>query len=536
MKIGVRYYLWWVLVILAALSFEVFFANFEAYRWKNVVENLLFAVGMLLTIPLFNSQKIKQFLADFYFVFFMLCLFLEGVFFYLFGTNFSASAIFILIETNAAEAQEFFGFYIDVPIVCYFLALLVLGFLYFGRTKIVFKKYSIRIKAMAASILVGLLVFMKFSGMIDPNLPYLVGISIWDYSQEKSKMEKYDIDKPLGNFEEVAFEGSIDKNLYVLVIGESTTRRNLGLYGYYRNTTPKLKEIEKELLMYKNVVSPHAFTIGSLRETLTLNNFKKEEESSLVQLMNEAGFKTFWLSNQRPIGPYESLVTKISKASDEVQFTNSAIAGSVTPYDEVLLSYFEEALQDPADKKFIVLHILGTHMQYNNRYPENFDFFKDRPQSNFEDELAYSRINSYDNAIRYMDHIIREIIEMTREQQLSSYVLYFSDHGEEVFHNRYFAGHLEGNPTKDMFEVPLILWQSEKFKKQNPVYEGNLKMPYVLDDFIYSFADLSQLHFSQMDLQKSIFSPTFQPKKRMVGEGLDFDVFFKEGLLQEQIK
>lgn len=43
MKTGVRYYLWWFLAILIALGFEVFFANFESYRWKNVVENILFA-------------------------------------------------------------------------------------------------------------------------------------------------------------------------------------------------------------------------------------------------------------------------------------------------------------------------------------------------------------------------------------------------------------------------------------------------------------------------------------------------------------
>ena len=97
MKSAGRYYVWWILAVAIALGFEVCFANFEAYRWKNVVENLLFATGMLLTIPLFNSKKIKRILTDFYFVFFALCLFLESVFFYLFHTNFSASAIYILM-------------------------------------------------------------------------------------------------------------------------------------------------------------------------------------------------------------------------------------------------------------------------------------------------------------------------------------------------------------------------------------------------------------------------------------------------------
>lgn len=529
MKARLRFFFWWLLAVLLAFGFEVFLADFNWQRWKNVVENLLFALGMLLTILLFNSKRIKVFLANFYFLLFVVCLFFESVFFYLFGTNFSASAIFIFIETNAAEATEFLNFYLDFSILVFLVVLMLMSFFYLRETKKpLFKKRSPRIKFTAFSLLISLLVFMKFSGMIDPNLPYLVGKSVWDYSVVKEKMSEIDLNDSLGNFKEVKLTDSLGKKVYVLIIGESTTRNHLGLYGYDRETTPKLTEIKNELLVYKNVISSHAFTIGALRDALTITDFEGGK-SSVVQLMNQAGFKTYWFSNQRPLGPYESLVTNIAQASDVVQFTNSGIAGGITPYDNVLLDFLEKALAEVVvEKKFVVLHILGTHLQYKNRYPESFDYFNDRPKSNFEDELAYSRINAYDNAVRYMDQFIRKVIEQARRENASSYVLYFSDHGEEIYEDRYSAGHLDANPTKNMFEIPFVLWRSEKCKKEGSIYTGNLKKPYVLDDFMYSFAELSRVEFRKMKQEKSIFSKKFQPKKRIVGEGIDFDVYFEK--------
>ena len=42
-------------------------------------------------------------------------------------------------------------------------------------------------------------------------------------------------------------------------------------------------------------------------------------------------------------------------------------------------------------------------------------------------------INAYDNGTLYNDYIIRTCIEMVRKQDGMSAMLYFSDHGEEVY-------------------------------------------------------------------------------------------------------
>lgn len=528
MKPKIKFFTLWILPIFLALLFEVFFAEFRFDRWKNVLENLFFAAVMLLTVPLFDSLKIKTFLVNFYYLLFIFCLFLETAFFYLFGTIFSASAIYILIETNAAEAREFLGFYLDIPIFLLFATLFILLFLYLKLPKEnLFQKRAKSIKIFSGISFIGILVVLKFTGLILPNFVYLTGKGVYSYVNEQRKMAHIHLDEPFGSFENVIDETKLEKSLYVLIIGESTTRNHMGIYDYYRNTTPRLQQIKEELLLYQNVISPHTYTIESLNPALTLNNFTKKSESSIVQLMNQAGFKTYWLSNQQPIGPYDSMVTEIAQASEWVKFTNSTHYSLATPYDGVLLSFFDKVLEDPANKKFVVLHLLATHTNYQHRFPESFKVFTKTPKGKFRDELATNTINDYDNAVRYVDHIIRKVIEKTKEQQLSSYVLYFSDHGDEVYDSIHFAGHTLSKATKNMFEIPFILWRSDKFKNRSSVDTTNLHKPYVTDDLIYSLADLSQINFDGMNKEKSIFSKKFKPKKRIVGEGIDYDLFFK---------
>lgn len=525
-KIKYHFLFIWLLPILVTLFYEVFFTDFEFSRIENFFENILFAIAMLVTVVWFNSIRIQYLLQSIYYIIFLICLFLETAFYSLFKAQFSASAIFIALETNTAEAKEFLQFYIDTPIILFFLSLIGCLFLFIRNESSFFNLVLLRKKKkfLAGLIFLLLLLFLKVTKLIVPNFPYLLVKASYEYYDEQKKMEAFKIDTPIGSFVNVEHKTKNKQATYVLIIGESTNKNHLGVYGYYRQTTPNIEKRKKDILIYDNVISSHAYTIGSLQEALTLNNFKKEDESSIVQLMNQAGFKTFWLSNQRPIGPFESLVTKISRASSVFNYTNSAIAGSATPYDEVLLPYLDKALNDPAPKKFIVLHILGTHLKYKDRFPNNFKKFTKKPKSKFNSTLALSRRNDYDNAILYNDYMIEQVIKKVEQKNESSYVFYFSDHGEEMYEVRDFAGHLDDNPTKGMFEIPFLLWQSDKFKAENKLHI-DLKRPYVLNDFIHSLADLSQIDFTEKKPEKSIFSLLFRPKKRIIGKDLDFDEY-----------
>lgn len=528
MKVKLKFYAFWLLPILTAFFFEWAVADFGSYRTWNLLENIFFTAGMLLSLTFFRQERIKKIVANCYFLVLVGSLFFESVFFYLFGANLSASAVFILLQTNADEAMEFLQFYTDTNIILFFLSLVLATIFYFRMPKkSLFTHRSKKVKWQMLFVFLSLLTMMKFTGLIDPNLPYLVGRSAVQYVREQHKIEAMNLSAPTGHFSAVKNAKEQEEALYVLVIGESTVRNHLGIYGYSRATTPRLNDIKNELLIYQKAISKHAYTIGALKAALVWQDSAAKSASSLVQLMNQAGFKTFWISNQRPLGPYESQVTSIAKAAEVVRFSNMEIDGKHTPFDAVLLPYLDQALADTAAQKFIVLHVLGTHVKYQHRYPPQWTYFtKKPPLGKFENPKAISTINAYDNAVRYMDNFLREVIEKVREKKQSSYVLFFSDHGEEVYDVRPFAGHVEANPTQNMFEIPYVLWRSKEFIKTQDIFTQHLNTAFVTENLIFSISDLSQIYFEGIDYSKSIFSTTYSTGRRIVGKGIDFDKRF----------
>lgn len=94
------------------------------------------------------------------------------------------------------------------------------------------------------------------------------------------------------------FRGTI-----ILVIGESTSRHHMSLYGYPRETTPQLSGLRPELAVFEDVISNHTSTIDSVIDSLTLRRAAlgaraNEDAVGILQLAKAAGFQTTWLSNQ----------------------------------------------------------------------------------------------------------------------------------------------------------------------------------------------------------------------------------------------
>tara|TARA_B110000902_G_scaffold218257_1_gene251982 strand:+ start:22 stop:936 length:915 start_codon:yes stop_codon:yes gene_type:complete len=304
----------------------------------------------------------------------------------------------------------------------------------------------------------------------------------------------------------------------------------MGLYDYYRSTTPMLDKLKDELLVYKDVVSSHAFSIGAITKALTLGNYEDPNSissGSIIQLANKTNFETTWLSNQRPIGVYESLITKIGLSSNSQFFLSTTIARHNKILDQDLLPELDKVLlSSEHSKKFIVVHLIGSHLNYKNRYPDSFDVFKDEPLTNFESQESFNKINEYDNAILYTDFVASEIIKKIKALNTKSFVLFLSDHGEEVYKDRNMAGHNESIPTKDMFDIPFVLWRSEKYK-QEKLLSIKFDRKYMIDDLFHSVADLLDVSSQEVDSTRSIFNENFKVRKRIILDSVDYDSFFK---------
>ncbi|MCF6295421.1 MAG: phosphoethanolamine transferase [Flavobacteriaceae bacterium] len=514
--------------------FEIFFKTISIDRFYNLAENILFAIILIFISLVFKKEKFKNIYLKTAFIIFIISLYLETIYYYHFESIFSSSAVFVILETNALEAKEFLSTYINTTTSLLFLLLVLLIFVGIKainkNVTIIFLNKFEKIKF--ALLFFSILIFLKVTKLIVFNVPYLAVKTPIVYYQEIQKFKNFDKEGSLVNFTNVKRIVKIeDKELYVIVIGESTNKLHFQLNGeYYRETTPLLNEIENEIVALKNVISPHAYTIGSLTKGLTLGNVENPDgkyQGSIIQLLNQAGFKTYWVSNQRPIGISDTHVTKIARGVNKIIFLNIKHTSEKTPFDEELITELNKIVLEDGEKKVVFLHMMGAHLNYKKRYPTGFDYFKDNPLTKFKRKKVFEIINAYDNVMLYTDYVLREIIETVRINDVNSYVLYFSDHGQEVYDEIDFLGQtIDQMVTKNMYEIPMFLWMSNNFK-DNKQIALNLDKKYMNDDLIHTIADLCNISSNEIDSTRSIFNHSFKERKRIIKENIDFDTYFK---------
>lgn len=516
----------WILLIF----FGAFLVPYFVEYLKEIIAFGCLTI-LLFGLSLLSPRGIKNFIFIFFFSVISLLGFIKLSFYYLYGVKLSASALFVIFETNANETSEFLGAYLSLPIIFLLVVFLTPLTLFLLRlfkhnTSLIFQNFSLDgflKNAMLLCLVIGsgAIIHWKF---INENLLLQSVHSYQEYKDTKEVL-KTQLAQPFNAIVSDAKSLNEDQT-YVIVLGESTSSWHMQLYGYLRETSPKLTEIRDELIVFDSVISPHVHTILALQKIMTFANYenaKPSENASIIQLANAAGFETYWISNQQPVGIHESVSTLIANAAKNKQFV--ATEGyKYTIHDETLLPVLNQVLSEKKKKKLIFLHLIGTHVAYHKRYPKAFNYFTDKDPTKSDEANEY--INTYDNANRYNDFIVRSIIEKVRALNTNSFVAYFADHGDEVHDINELIGHNEYVGSRPMYEIPFLVWFSEKYK--NPLGFQHRKSElenrrYNLEDFIYSFADLTNITFSKMDSTRSIFNSGFIKRKRLIKKGIDYD-------------
>ncbi len=527
------------------LCFIVMYLKHERVYVSNLIVNVFSALMIVILSNILGKNKISLAFKLFGLIIFNVGVYIKTAHLYLYNHPITKDTIFIFLETNGAESSEFLSTYFDSNLFLIGLAMLLAmlfslySLIYDYKNKEVFYKIKVRLPSTkldlhSAHLLVFMLVFYFF--VINPYyhrrsifLIYSFVGGYHDYKREMVAYQKIGFEKLGGNFSEVVHQESDHRKTYVLIIGESTTRHHMGLYGYYRHTNPLLSKMKDELIIYEDIISPHTHTIASLTKVLTLGNYENPEEKysgSFIQLFNKAGFKTYWLSVQPPAGISETVVSRLSNSSDQQHFIAHY---GYQPVDEAVLSPLTEILSETEEKKFIVIHLMGTHASYKKRYPDNYNKFHSTPITPFEHEEAYQSINMYDNAVLYNDFVVSEIISQLKETNSKSWVLYFSDHGEDAFQTINSAGHLEKNGTQPMYDIPLVLWLSDIYKSSLEDLVFKPKRKYMTDDLIYTLADLANIRFQEFDSTRSLVNPNFEYRNRMIlNNKHNYDEIFKK--------
>lgn len=310
----------------------------------------------------------------------------------------------------------------------------------------------------------------------------------------------------------------------VFVLGESSTRLNWSFYGYPRSTTPKLQAMQHQLLKFTDVVTTSGSTILDMQKILTPATRTEpelfQEKPNVLTIARKAGYKTFWITNHST--DMTGLASIFADSADKTINANRGGSRSEGSYDEVVLPHLQEALDDPAPQKFIILHLLNAHPAYSFRYPKKFSHF-DNVDDVVHKELkragralwAREVRDHYDNAILYSDHVLRQSIALCEKYPDQTIAwLYAPDHGEDVAHYSNFVGH--NNRVLAMFEIPMLLWRSPAFPPSLVEDQIAAPRPYQTDQLDHTLLGLMQIEGAYYDARRDIMSPAFVPLPRFI--------------------
>lgn len=314
----------------------------------------------------------------------------------------------------------------------------------------------------------------------------------------------------------------------ILVLGESSRFDRWGLNGYERDTTPHLKQ-ESNLVSFPDMVTAVAATRLSVpiimtRKPATQSLKPGFNEKSLISAYKEAGFRTYWLSNQMSFGQFDTPSSVIAKEADQTNFFNLGGFTNGSSLDEVLLPAIEKAANDGYKKKLIVVHSLGNHWNYSHRYPKEYDHWKPslfgvvKPAyTNLKNKEALN--NSYDNSILYTDWFLAQIIDQLKKRQESTALFYVSDHGQTLYDgscNLAFHGH----NTQFEFHIPAFVWYSSVYAQRYPekiaALRQNQNRALSTENVFHSMLDLVNIRYPDEHLERSVFSPLWRYSTRYV--------------------
>lgn len=313
--------------------------------------------------------------------------------------------------------------------------------------------------------------------------------------------------------------------LVVLVLGESLRADHLGLNGYARATTPLLSAMGPELLNFPDVASTANWT--SFAVPVLTSWQEAGQNASIVQTFREAGFRTAWLSNQNSF-PQGSMADVIEYGVDDQDFHMRT--------DANLLPMFSSFIRQAGPRQFLVLHMHGSHIPYEDRYeaasrkfaPTLRDLGITEPRPS--DKAA--AVNSYDNTVVETDALLARVIGELRKESRPAIMLFTSDHGENLFDDeRGLWMHTQRGPTRADTHVPLLVWANPAYRQRFPALmaglQGNRLRKLSHRQVFPTMMDLGGVAWDGRDPRRSFASPQFEETKRTVQYDLeqvtDFD-------------
>ena len=396
----------------------------------------------------------------------------------------SPESLMALYMTNWHESINFlqatFGFYLIMIVAI--IAFLML------KAYNVHKRFLLSFDGGMSRRLTALTVLIVSLGALDHYLPQTSIAGLWkNVTEYVAQLQEYNTNYAQ-RFEELSVNRSEAlpskaPGTVILVIGESASRDYMKAFNskYEYEDTPWLsaRTPDEGFLLYRNAYASWSQTVPVLQRALTEQSQYNDKEFydsiSILDVAKKAGYRTYWFSNQGRYGEFDSATTLVAKTADESRWTDDAYDFS-DEYDIELMKYLETV--DGRENNFIVLHLIGSHIYYNNRYPRDFKRWVTADGTGMA--LASE---AYANTILYTDYVLSKVFEYARDHLRLQAMIYFSDHGENL--------KISHNPdvfSFDMVRIPMWIYLSKEYRSALPLRAEELsknRERYFTNDMMY---------------------------------------------------
>ncbi len=422
---------------------------------KNYANFSIALLNLALLLPmLFEKYVIRSVLRFIFLAVILLPVFVILGYYSVTSTVFAPDTLLAIAQTNIQEAIEYAKDNFSCKTI--FLIILANASVFFvaikNTQKILWNKYNLFLVLFCiTACLVGV---YKYRDNIITDIPKQASKTLAQYKNfSKERTDRKD------NMSKLLLSHKPEAGVYVLVIGESQNRAHMQAYNYHRATTPWLDSMknDKNMLLFTKAYSCHTHTVPTLLYALTAknqyNNIAVKNAVSVLEVAEAAGFETVWLSNQVKYSAWDTPVTSIASEANQQKWINSTLGESTNTdyFDGKLIEELEKI--KITDKMLIVMHLMGNHGSYEQRYPKAFEKYDGK-----------NTIDKYDNSIIYNDYVMSQVYKRARKIPNFKGLVYCSDHADAIDKN---LSHDAAQFDFDMTHIPLYIYLSDSYIQNN---------------------------------------------------------------------
>ncbi len=332
----------------------------------------------------------------------------------------------------------------------------------------------------------------------------------------------------------------------VVIFGESFSRHHSQQYGYWQKTTPRQVEMEQSgrLVKFSDVVSPWnltSFVFKLMLSTYVVGDSGEWCDYPLFPvLFRKAGYHVTFLTNQFLPKAREAVYdfsggfflndAELSAAQFDVRNER------LHRFDEELINdYRRLAPQDSMRGRLTIFQLMGQHVMYAQRSPNNWKLFKKEDYKQSKPHLNNRErriLSDYDNAVLYNDSVVHEICKLFDDRE--AIVLYVPDHGEECYEGnlhffcRMHSAEITSRLAHAEFDIPFWIYTTDKYRRRNPdicrEIEAAKDKRYMTDALPHLLLYIAGIHTDYYRKEYNILSPEYnEMRPRLLKNTTDYD-------------